>query len=268
MGKIDLEYGSPQLIVTFEEWIGQVEWEMNDHHILSTCLKLTPGTSKGELWTEPDPMPLTGGPGCYEFRYPITPANVLALSRTGFIWLPRAIQAARLNAHDPIKGHVQSLRETIAERVKAEFKSDQNALYKLAPRDFERLIAEILRERGFDVYLTKETRDGGRDILAYSKMPIGPSSLIVVECKRWRIERKIEPDLVRSFLFTIRDQDRATRGMIVTTASFTSGARALQDKYKYILSLHDHAELKEWLQQYGNYEQISAGGIWLPAPCD
>ena len=39
-------------------------------------------------------------------------------------------------------------------------------LRKLKPREFEQLIAELWHGFGYDVDLTKQTRDGGKDIIA------------------------------------------------------------------------------------------------------
>src|SRR5690606_32268347 len=39
-------------------------------------------------------------------------------------------------------------------------------LFELHPREFEKIIAELLYAKGFDVELTKQTRDNGYDILA------------------------------------------------------------------------------------------------------
>ena len=40
-------------------------------------------------------------------------------------------------------------------------------LHQLKPRKFEELIAELLRDMGYDVCLTPETHDHGRDIFAF-----------------------------------------------------------------------------------------------------
>lgn len=40
-------------------------------------------------------------------------------------------------------------------------------LRKITPREFEELLADLLRDMGWEVELTEQTRDGGADILAY-----------------------------------------------------------------------------------------------------
>lgn len=156
------------------------------------------------------------------------------------------------------------LRDDIAERMRRELRTNADAVDQLSPYDFERLIAEILRDVGYDVRFTPKSRDGGRDILAYAHLPAALKCLVLVECKKWRRDRRIEPSIVKQFLFTLREQDRATRGMLVTTASFTSGARALEQEYSWILSLHDQAVLQEWLRRYGSWEASGPGEVWIP----
>ncbi|MFP8843576.1 restriction endonuclease [Shewanella baltica] len=76
-------------------------------------------------------------------------------------------------------------------------KKQPQHFYELSPRQFEELLAELLTDMGWDVELTKETRDGGKDILAYLNTELG-RILCLVEAKRYRYDRKIGVGLVRS----------------------------------------------------------------------
>jgi len=120
---------------------------------------------------------------------------------------------------------VLSLGENLVRNLRADLKRDKDAMYKLSAYDLERLIAELLRDMGYDVYLTPQTHDSGRDILAWITLPPSISLLVVVECKKWSKDRRIDPGVVRQFLFTIREHDRANIGILVTTTYCTSGAR-------------------------------------------
>lgn len=51
--------------------------------------------------------------------------------------------------------------------LKRYFAKHPEKLHDLAPRKFEELIADILKDLGWDTELTSATRDGGRDIYAY-----------------------------------------------------------------------------------------------------
>lgn len=121
-------------------------------------------------------------------------------------------------------------------------------VYEISPRKFEELLAELLTDMGWDVELTKETRDGGKDILAYLNTDLG-RMLCLVEAKRYRHDRKIGVGLVRSLYGSLCDHN-ASSAMIVTTSTFTSDAKEFQKKYEYQLSLRDFGDLNQWIHAY------------------
>ncbi|AZB11943.1 hypothetical protein EG344_23830 [Chryseobacterium sp. G0162] len=53
-----------------------------------------------------------------------------------------------------------------------------------------------MRSKGFDVTLTLQTRDGGKDIIALYKSPFG-HQMFIVECKKYNEENKFGVELVR-----------------------------------------------------------------------
>ena len=113
------------------------------------------------------------------------------------------------------------------------------------PRRFEEIVAELFRRMGYEVILTPRTKDGGFDVLAFQKTGIG-KLLTLVECKRFRPDRKIGVGLVRT-LYGVVEERRASHGVIATTSSFTRDARAFQQNLEHRLSLSDFNDLSEWL---------------------
>jgi restriction system protein len=120
----------------------------------------------------------------------------------------------------------------------------------LTPREFEELLADLLSDMGWDVELTKQTRDGGADILAYLNTDVG-RLLCLVEAKHYREDRKIGVDLVRTLYGTLCDA-QANSAMLVTSSSFTSGAKEFQQKHEYQLTLREYADVIEWIMKFGN----------------
>jgi len=104
-------------------------------------------------------------------------------------------------------------------------------IFRLSPRKYEELIAELLDDIGYEVTLTKATRDGGKDILASMKTECG-DLLCLVEAKRYRHDRKIGVSLVRELYGTLCDF-KATSGMLVTTSSYSPDAQAFQSNHQY-----------------------------------
>ena len=71
----------------------------------------------------------------------------------------------------------------------AQLKKQPDTIYKLTSRKFEELLADLLTDMGWEVELTKATRDGGKDILAYLQTDVG-KLLCLVEAKKYRKDLK------------------------------------------------------------------------------
>lgn len=151
----------------------------------------------------------------------------------------------------------------INDELIALLKQEPHLMYELAPRKFEILIAHLLADMGYDVELTPETRDGGRDILAVFRLPAG-EVLTIVECKKYREDRKVGVDIVERFLFAIDRRDNASCGLIATTSSFTLDARDMESEYKWRLGLRDFDAIRNWLADYGHWTMNATSGLWLP----
>jgi hypothetical protein len=121
-------------------------------------------------------------------------------------------------------------------------------LYKIPPRDFEQLVAELLAGFGWQVNLTAAIRDGGYDILGLCQDAPGLSSSWVVECKRYHPRRRVGVEHVRQ-LSAVKNDLRMSNGLLVTTSTFTAGARQLTGTRRDI-QLVDYEALLEWLHEY------------------
>lgn len=169
-------------------------------------------------------------------------------------------------ASELIKGQLYELERTIrvppndilsvarprivvaSEALVEALKQKPESIYELPPRKFEELIAELLANMGWEVELTGATRDGGKDILAYLSTDIG-RLLCLVEAKRYRQDRQVGVELVRSLYGTLYDH-QANSAMLVTTSSFSADAREFQKKHEYHLALRDYADIISWLHRY------------------
>ena len=137
-------------------------------------------------------------------------------------------------------------------------------LFAVSPRRFEELVAELLRDMGYDVYVTPQTRDGGRDILAVVRLPAS-ETLTIVDCKRYSPDQPIGPDIVQRLMWIADRNDRASTALVATTSRFTSGAQALAREYRWRLGLKDFGAITEWLERYGTWEKRGQSGVWLSA---
>lgn len=137
---------------------------------------------------------------------------------------------------------------TIDDGIKSYFKRHPEKLYQLPPRRFEELVADILKDLGFDVELTQATRDGGRDIIAYVRTAVC-SYLTHIECKRYSASNKVGVGVIREVL-GVHQIRQASKSVIVTTSFFTEDARKEAEVLSNQLDLKDFNNLRDWLQRY------------------
>lgn len=137
---------------------------------------------------------------------------------------------------------------TIDEQVKAYFARHPDRLYQLSPRRFEELIADILRDLGFECDLTPATRDGGCDIYAHIRNRV-TAFLLFVECKRYKPERKVGIEVVQRVHGAV-EAAGAHKGMIVTTSFFSQPAINEQRRIATRMELADFEVLGNWLKRY------------------
>jgi Restriction endonuclease/TniQ len=103
-------------------------------------------------------------------------------------------------------------------------------------RKLECLVERLYFHMGYDTELTPPSNDGGRDVIA-RKAKAGEKEVVLVDCKLYT--NTIEVDEARKILGTMNDA-RATKGVIVTTSTFSSGAREFADKNPIELIDGDH----------------------------
>jgi restriction endonuclease Mrr len=119
---------------------------------------------------------------------------------------------------------------------------------EMAPRKFEELVAELLKDKGYEVELTPRSKDGGFDIRVVHKTELG-RFLIFVECKRYAEGKPVGVHIIRS-LYGVVNMHNATSGLIATTSYFTRGAKSEQKTIQARLQLKDFDDLKAWLAAY------------------
>ena len=90
--------------------------------------------------------------------------------------------------------------------------------FKVEPRQYEELVAAVFRNVGYSVRLTSFSGDDGIDIFVFDG---SDNSLVGVQVKRYR--GKIEAEAIRAFEGALH-LNGLTRGVFVTTSTFTSGA--------------------------------------------
>lgn len=101
---------------------------------------------------------------------------------------------------------------------------DPAVLEALAPSEFERLVAELFRERGFEVSTTPPTPDSGVDLVVRSP---DDGQLMLVEVKKLSKQSRVSVEAVRRLLGAVSVVSGAAVGILVSTSGFTGAAMAL-----------------------------------------
>lgn len=136
---------------------------------------------------------------------------------------------------------VQVVNDDLLRRVQA----DPSLLRQISSRRFEEFVAEVLDRLGYTVELTPPSKDGGFDIYAVRKEHLG-RFLYLVECKQRAPGNRIGVELVRALSGVVHEK-QANAGVLVTTSSFTKGAKELQRRIEHQMTLTDYLELQGWL---------------------
>lgn len=129
--------------------------------------------------------------------------------------------------------------------IKKYFKKYPEKLYEINPRKFEELIASIFKDLGFDVELTKATKDGGRDIIASIKNSV-TNFLAYIECKRYAPDNKVDVGIIRN-VAGVHYLRKPSKSIIVTTSFFTKDAQEEAKLIENQLDLKDFNDIKSWL---------------------
>ncbi|MGW1179113.1 restriction endonuclease [Kitasatospora sp. NPDC002543] len=139
---------------------------------------------------------------------------------------------------------------------------DEPDLFEMDPLDFEDLIAELFRLRGFRVMTTARSGDVGVDVVAEDLDPV-TGGKIVIQAKRYK--KTVPPTAVRDLESTVRHHG-AIKGILVTTAGFGRGS------YSYIegkpLTLVSGPELVALLAEQGLRGRLGGGAAAAAAAAD
>lgn len=170
-----------------------------------------------------------------------------------------------LRAEKPLAvlGRSRAVPEVVS-AVQSILDSDEDAgeqMLRLRPREFEVFIAEIWSRFGYEVELTAQTRDGGRDVIAVRNAET--RLRILIECKRYAPERKVDIVPVRA-LYGVKTDEKATKAILATTSGFTTDAMRFFDLHRWELEDRDYQGVCEWAKRASRFRKSTDSGIWVP----
>jgi restriction endonuclease Mrr len=114
--------------------------------------------------------------------------------------------------------------------------------------EFERDCMQLLRERGLRVIHQAASRDGDGGVDLYAVDESGQSW--IVQCKCWAAHRSVGPEIVRelhgAIAFADRGSSGTSKGIVITTSRFTSGAAEVGREFGF--ELIDGQQFAQWRQ--------------------
>jgi len=157
-----------------------------------------------------------------------------------------------VNSHDLLEHRAGLVARLDVEEINAQLVRrlalHPEMMYELDPRKFEQLVAELFRDKGYDIELGRGTKDGGIDMRAFLRNDIG-TLLTLIQCKRFAPQNKVNVDVIRG-LYGVVNREDASSGLIVTTSSFTRDTRSEQSEIRHRIHLAEYTNLVDWLRQY------------------
>ncbi len=119
---------------------------------------------------------------------------------------------------------------------------------RLHHRTFEAIVAEMIQDAGWSVELTKQTRDGGYDIMCLRNDIHGFPVTMLVETKLYGFDHAVGLPMVDR-LMGVRDRKDADLAVLITNTRITKDAWvAWEDRVGRDLAFIDREELLEWLR--------------------
>jgi restriction system protein len=147
------------------------------------------------------------------------------------------------------------------EIIRAKFINRGNTseiLHDMSPKDYECLIAELFSAKGYETELTKDSHDGGVDVIARLEKS-SQKETILIQCKRHL--QNISVKEVRELLGVVEHR-RATRGIVCASSGFTASALVFAKRSQRIellggpelMNLLNEELGPRWPSRIGRYE--------------
>ena len=153
-------------------------------------------------------------------------------------------ECKKIQLPNEIKKDVQIVTESLWDQIA----NKPEILYSITSRQFEEVVCELFERQGYNVKLTKQTRDGGKDMIILNKSNLG-DFIIYAECKKRAPKHPIGVKIVRE-LYGVVEQDKATAGLIITTSAFTKDAVDFRNKIKGRMNFIDYTELLKQISEF------------------
>jgi hypothetical protein len=240
-------------------WVGDLRQE---HGVTSARGEDNEITFSGRLWI------LKGGTlPHHAFRFLLTQHLQLGGRRHREV-SPSRCALVRDHAHEEVllKSDVLRVTRRAVRDLLEVVSSDPTQLLAMEDRDVERLIATVAENLGFDVELTRSTKDGGRDLVLRCTDHAGHAKCYYVEVKHWVCGKRVGPRQLCDLLSVVA-RDGADGALVTSTSGFSVPAKQLvaTPDVAALIRLIDLNEMISYIQEYAPGSTRSSPPIGLLA---
>jgi hypothetical protein len=181
------------------------------------------------------------------------------LQRPGLIRaLERAVEIYLFKPSDPA---FQEVNRRHHRALLLDLARHPEKIHELDDADFEHIVAEMYHADGYDVHVTRRTRDGGKDIVAQRRDRFGTTTKVVIQCKRYARNKPVSAESVRD-LYGVKLREAAHHAILVTTSYFTKDAMAYSmDRNVFDLHLMDVYDVRKWISEYTRGVKADANAL-------
>lgn len=122
---------------------------------------------------------------------------------------------------------------------------DRPNIYEMNPFEFENLVSNLFSKMGLESKLTRSSKDGGVDVVAFDLRPV-LGGKVIIQAKRYK--NVVGVSAVRDLYGTMMNEG-ANKGILVTTSGY--GPDAFEFSKDKPIELIDGGQLLYMLQQVG-----------------
>jgi restriction endonuclease Mrr len=137
-------------------------------------------------------------------------------------------------------------------------------LLKVHPGTFERIVAELFADQGFEVEVITSWNqaDGGVDIVAAKRLMSGIDVRLAIQCKRITQRKRVSAEPIRA-LSAVLEKFRAHAGVLAITSYFSRDALEESRKYFWRIALRDYDRIVKDLKDFCVFKKHPSG-LWIP----
>jgi Restriction endonuclease len=177
----------------------------------------------------------------------INPREILSLIHDRFTFKDKTIEEYERKIILPETPKIISDIKVINSTLIGKVQSDSKFIHSMTPRQFEEFAAELFEKEGYNVTLTQQTRDGGKDLFVVENKRFG-SFIYYIECKKYSFDNPVGVRVVRELYGTVQ-RDRVTAGVVITSSYFSDNAKEFTEQIKTQMTLLEFSDLQKWVNE-------------------